>query len=317
MKKSLLQYLACPACKGSLTLSKKGVVWEESEIKEGSLTCRKGHTYEIRNFIARFVHSDAYVDSFSFEWTHHSQTQIDNGELAFSEESFKTLTHWTPEQLRGTLVLDVGCGVGRYADVAERMGGTVIGVDLSYAIDAAYANIGRRENVHLVQADIFRLPFKKNIFDRIYSLGVLHHSQNTQEAFAKLPPLLKKNGVIAIWVYAQYRGQSLHDFIRINITSKLPRKALHYICLVLSSAPIYYLYRIPGLRLLLQTLFWYPADGEAYKRWRFRWLDLFDFYSPTYAFRHTYPETWKWFKTAGLSDIQLMETPVAISGKKI
>ena len=52
----------------------------------------------------------------------------------------------------------------------------------------AFDNIGRRENVHLVQADIFKPPFREGAFDHAYSIGVLHHTPDTRRASRRPPP---------------------------------------------------------------------------------------------------------------------------------
>jgi len=70
-------------------------------------------------------------------------------------------------------VLDVGCGMGRFADVILRWGGEDYAVDLSFAVDAAYANLGDRPGFHVAQASVFDLPFRPKTFDLIFSLGVL------------------------------------------------------------------------------------------------------------------------------------------------
>lgn len=40
------------------------------------------------------------------------------------------------EGLAGKLVLDVGYGMGRFAEIVLKYGGIVVGADLSYAVDA-------------------------------------------------------------------------------------------------------------------------------------------------------------------------------------
>jgi hypothetical protein len=46
----------------------------------------------------------------------------------------------SPGDLRGKLVLDAGVGAGRFTDVMTRWGAHVIGVDLSFPIEAAHQN---------------------------------------------------------------------------------------------------------------------------------------------------------------------------------
>ena len=110
-------------------------------------------------------------------------------------------------QATNTRVLDVGCGTGaNAAAVAEWGADAVFAIDMSSAVDAAFANTRELENVHVVQADLFRLPFRHETFDLIYSVGVLMHTPDTRKAILPLAPLLRTDGRIAIWVYEDFRG---------------------------------------------------------------------------------------------------------------
>ena len=44
---------------------------------------------------------------------------------------FASKTGWGSADLEGKLVLDAGCGMGRFAEVAASHGARVVGVDLS------------------------------------------------------------------------------------------------------------------------------------------------------------------------------------------
>ena len=83
-------------------------------------------------------------------------------------------------------------------------GGSVVAVDLSFAIDAARENLSEREGIHFIQADIFRLPFRPQSFDFVYSWGVLHHTPDPPAAFSRLPPLVRPGGKLMVFVYARY-----------------------------------------------------------------------------------------------------------------
>src|SRR5262245_16006555 len=158
--------------------------------QDGDKFVSSGHGYPIVNGIPRFVGSDLYLGSFSFEWNLHSKTQLDcySGD-ASSEQEFREKTDLTPADLRGRLVLDAGVVAGRYAEVISRWGADVVGVDLSFAVEAAARNLDDRDNVWIAQADIGQLPFAHDSFDAIFSIGVLHHTPNTKDYFLKLIPL--------------------------------------------------------------------------------------------------------------------------------
>ncbi|MGH7298507.1 MAG: methyltransferase domain-containing protein, partial [Polyangiaceae bacterium] len=139
----LWSVLACPECQG--TLERGGE----------SLRCPRGHAFPIVRGIPRFVATDAYVDSFSFEWNTHKTTQLDShrGDTS-SEEIFRQKTGLTPADLRGKLVLDAGVGSGRFSEIMARWGARVVGIDLSYAVEAAQENFRALPNVLIAQADI-------------------------------------------------------------------------------------------------------------------------------------------------------------------
>ncbi len=77
---------------------------------------------------------------------------------------------------------------------------------LSYPLEAAHANFADRPNLWIAQANIGGVPFKPGGFDAIFSIGVLHHTPDIRAYLLKLVPLLKPDGEIAIWVYAQGLG---------------------------------------------------------------------------------------------------------------
>lgn len=311
MKEFLLKIVCCPFCKEQLELKEKKI--ENSEIKEGTLFCKCKREYKITNFIPRFVKNDAYVHSFSFEWYKHSKTQLDSSNnILRSEEAFRQRIDFDLDNLKGKLVLDAGCGSGRFAEMVAKYKGTVVAFDLSYAIDMAFENIGQSENVHLIQADIFNLPFRDNIFDFIYSFGVLHHTPDAYKAFLKLTTLLKKGGSISIFVYSSYNKGIVYssNFWRV-FTTRMPKKLLYYFCFI--SIPLYYIYRFPVIGNIAKMLF--PISME--RDWKWRLLDTFDWYSPKFQSKHTHAEVFRWFSNAGLTDIKIYDGEITMSGEKL
>ena len=113
MRIELLKWLRCPDCKGVLEAianDKKG-----DGIEEGFLICQCKRGYPIRNRVPRFVESEDYTESFGFEWKIHSKTQLDSAnQNGISEKMFRSRIDFPLEQLKGQLVLDAGCGMGRY-----------------------------------------------------------------------------------------------------------------------------------------------------------------------------------------------------------
>jgi SAM-dependent methyltransferase len=250
------------------------------------------------------------VQNFGFEWNLHARTQLDSVASDESERTFRAKTGFTPELFRGKRVLDVGCGMGRFSDVASRWGATVVGIDLSRAVDAAQRNIGSRDNVHIAQANIFELPFREGTFDFIFSIGVLHHTPNTKMAFDNLPKLLRHDGRIAIWLYRYDAFQWRFSDLYRRFTPKLPKRMLH--ALSHAAVPLYYVYKVPIAGPFLHWIL--PVSTHPKAEWRV--LDTFDWYSPQYQWKHSYEEVFPWFEEQGLKDIRVLGIPVALQGTK-
>lgn len=311
MKRSLLHLLCCPDCNDPLTLKVAREIG--GDVIDGTLECaRCCRGFPVINSIPRFVGEDAYTDAFSLEWNVHRTTQMDGASGATdSEDRLRATLNMPLEHLEGKLVLDVGCGTGRFGEIVLKHGGQVVGVDLSFAVEAAQKNVGRHPNMHIIQADLFSMPLRLDAFDLVYSLGVLHHTPDCRKAFAQLPKHVKPGGRIVITVYSA--GNKVYiastNFWR-RFTTHLPKRLLYL--LMHMAAPLYYLYRIPGLYHLGMAIF--PINMD--RRWRWRVLDTFDCYAPRYQSYHTYPEVFRWFQEEGLSDIRINEPAVTVSGRK-
>lgn len=309
MKRKLLEILVCPECEGELSLDV--TLFEGEEVKDGLLVCKGcGNNYRVINFIPRFVSTDRYVDTFSFEWNKFHDVQIDIlNNTKESEETFIYKTGFKEEDVKGKVFLDAGVGAGRFAEVVSRWGGEVVGFDLSFAVDAAFKNIGKRPNVHIVQADIFKPPFKKGMFDHMYSIGVLHHTPDTKKAFESLVPYLKKGGSFAVFIYEKGVYHRYSDLWR-KITVRLPLRMMYILSAI--SIPLYYIHKIPFLGPALQ----FALPTANWPKWKWRWLDTFDWYTPKYQWKHTYPEVYRWYVENGFKDMELFDYPVCMKGRK-
>jgi SAM-dependent methyltransferase len=255
-------------------------------------------SYPIVGGVPRFVDGDLYVKSFSFEWNTHDRTQLDIfRDDRPSERTFVAKTAFDPEFLSGKLVLDAGVGAGRYSDLVSRWGGDVVGVDLSYAVEASYRNLGHRPNVWIAQADIGALPFRPASFDVIFSIGVLHHTPNTRRYFDRLVPLLKPGGEIAIWVYPRSEAYVVRERW-VRFVNKLPERMFYAWCRwFVPWAEARLEHPLVGA---LRRIFPFPTHGLGIED---DILDTFDGYSPAFHHIHSPEEVEQWFREAGLVDV--------------
>ena len=296
----------CPSCSTNL------FPVEPYDDQEIYLCSKCGLTYQVIAGIPRFVASDGYVGNFSFEWNVHRKTQIDNDHRRTSEEAFYIRFGQTPHFFKDKRVLDVGVGVGRYADIALRAGAEVWGIDLSFSVDTAKENLARYgDKIHLAQADLFNPPFQHETFDIIYSFGVLHHTPNPDKGFDALVKLLKPGGVICITTYTNYGMYFTSQFAR-KITSRLHPFVL-YPATLLFTLLFYFPYKYLGLRHgLMGRLLPISLSNSL----REAILDTYDCYSPKYQFCYAVHEVFDWFKKNKLERIDARPHPTTVLGWK-
>jgi SAM-dependent methyltransferase len=231
--------------------------------------------------------------------------------------TFRNRTGLNRDDLTGKVVLDAGCGMGRYLRVAAEDGpSSLIGLDLSGAVLAARDLTRELHGVEVVRGDLLRPPFAAGSFDHVYSLGVLDHTPDACAAFLALSRLLKPGGRIVIWVYPREKP-ALERIMNAHraISARLPLPVL--MALSRLTAPLGGLKRRlmasqnrlvsragVALNVLTIGVSMHP-DPEV------RVCDTLDWYAPKFLSRHTFEEVRGWFETAGLiemTDLSLGQT---------
>jgi SAM-dependent methyltransferase/uncharacterized protein YbaR (Trm112 family) len=112
---------------------------------------------------------------------------------------------------RSTLLLEAGCGTGRFTGLFSEMADEVIAADMSR--DSILRNIARwtgktAGTVHYVHTDLTHLPMQNAIFDAVAHVGVYEHipSRVLREQFLDhAKHALKPNGVLLLSAY-RYNG---------------------------------------------------------------------------------------------------------------
>lgn len=174
------------------------------------------------------------VASFGEEWLKFD---------AFSEEEIKIAGDQyfdivDSEMLnKSSLVLDLGCGSGRWTKYMANQAGFIEAVDPSEAVFRAASIYNSLENVRFTQASIETLPFKDGSFDFVISLGVLHHIPDTEKALNKLLRKVKTGGHVLIYLYyaLDNRGFIYRSLFKLSsifrfLISKMPMKLKQLVC---------------------------------------------------------------------------------------
>jgi uncharacterized protein YbaR (Trm112 family) len=257
MKEKLLDLLACPTCGGDILLAYASK-YDGKEIIEGVLTCKKcGREYKVVRGVPRFVDLTKIeedkaetAENFGWQWTHFTQE-----DAKYSEQLLGWLQPVKPEFFSGKIVLEGGCGKGRHTKLAaEWEAKEVVGFDFGDGVESAFALSRNMPNAHIVQADIFKLPFKK-AFDYAFSVGVLHHTPDPKKSFLSLASKVKKGGSISAWVYGAENNEWITKYVnpvREGFTSKISQPVL------------YQLSKLPALSIFLATkLLYRPVNSAA------------------------------------------------------
>ena len=307
MKLHHLPLLCDPHTREDLTL--EGAVFEGDEIISGTLLS-PSHSYPIIRGIPRFVSDEGYSDNFGYQWNRWARIQFEDQNVGgpmqgHTRGMFKKITLFSTERLRGKTVLDMGCGPGRFTDVALGMGASVIALDYSSAIDAAQTNFsGKNADVLFVQGDVLRLPLKDNSVDYSFSIGVLHHTPSpatgVREAYR-----VTNGGEFAIRVY-NATGFYTYPSVRFWRAVFLGLKPLfrHY-------PPLVYSYLFGSLGFALGKV-WrplsYPLRVVFPTVWLpdYRWtiLDTFDAIATTHQSGHSPAEIDGWLREAGFASVR-------------
>ena len=317
MRTELLKILACPECRTEspfeIADDSEG---NEYEISSGKLICRSCQSeFLIQNGIPRFVSLDKnYCENFSFQWQEWRTLQIDrlSGHTLSADRFFRD-TEWSRDWLKDKVILDAGCGAGRFADIAAEHGATVIAVDLSDAVEACQKTTAiHGEQVHCLQASLLNLPLRPQTLDGIYCMGVIQHTPEPEAIIRSMPQHLRPGGKLVYNFYEEgfwRRFQVIKYLLRI-ITPHLSVQVNFVLSRTLVSLffPVtQFLARIPKVRIFNHLI---PIaamhDPQLSKSNQRAWtlLDTLDWYGARYELRQNHKRVAEQLEDEGMREVR-------------
>jgi len=264
------------------------------------------------NDLDKFLdHQKKTAESFAYEWNNiYEESNFEkNNFLHFIGPYIKE------ETIRGKVTLDIGCGSGRFTKHAVSCGASLaFGTDLGESVEFAYKLTENLENVCIIQADIYAMPFE-NHFDLAYSIGVLHHLPRPQEGFSRLPKVLKPGGTMAIWVYNRRNNKRALYFYEParDLLKKFPKPFLYkfsYLPAIIAHLLNYvtHFFNFLGLKKLAKAV---PFSYYANFPFNMKLNDSFDIIATPKSNYYFVEQIQKWFSDANLKDIKSFEHPEA------
>jgi SAM-dependent methyltransferase len=311
MHLSFVEYFIDPKTKEPLELE---VTESRGDFVESGFLKSATNKYPIVRGIPRFVdfESTNYSRSFGYQWHKWPRVQFESENVGKPMEGY-TRRMWekitgvkeSRIHLENQILVDLGCGSGRFIDVARSKGSRVIGIDYSGAVEAAQNNFKDDPDVCICQADALTLPLKPGIADGVFTIGVLHHTPSPEQGIKQAWTILRRGGWFAVCVYGK---GGYYDFPSVQLWRKLFKTLWplfrHY-------PPLFYTYFT--VFLFRPLALWIPPLGKAIRvffpfvklpdvHWSL--LDTFDSVTPSYQSAHESYEVFSWLKNTGFSQVE-------------
>lgn len=227
-------------------------------------------------------------------------------------------------------VLEVGCGIGMETLALSKIfnDAEIYAIDFNYALLNSGSALKINNNIHLVVASLFDIPFHESSFNLVYSQGVIHHTYSTYKALESISTYVKENGYLFIWVYGPdeyliFKGfigliarlKCFTEIILRPVVSRLPKKIRDPFFKVISII----LHPVVKMRVCHKNKWDLKATEHGLRDWL----------SPRYAFRSHYNNVIEWFENLGFQIVDVLSianyrrlfqrqlTGVGLTGRKL
>ena len=254
------------------------------------------------------------IKDFGDEWDTYPQDNL-NDEL---KEIYTRYFSIFPESYlnQESVGFDMGCGSGRWGKFVAPKVKKLICIDpSSKALEVSKKNLSDFTNCEFINASVQEAPLKDNSLDFGYSLGVLHHVDNTLAALESCVRKLKSGSPFLVYLYYKFDNRSflfkfiwkISDIFR-KLISIMPFKIKKFITSVIA---IFIYFPLARFSKLLENLHisyeWLPLS--FYKDFSLYTLktDSLDRFGTKIEKRYTREEIKMMMEQCGLENINFSE----------
>lgn len=132
------------------------------------------------------------------------------------------------ERVRGEQVLEIGLGFGTLGQLLASAGAIYHGVDIARRpVEMMRARLsmngmGGAERVQ--QGNALELPYEDGSFDRVYSIGCLHHTGDAARGVSEVHRVLRPGGRALVMLYNRRSLRQLTQRLRARIARRRDRE---------------------------------------------------------------------------------------------
>jgi ubiquinone/menaquinone biosynthesis C-methylase UbiE len=182
------------------------------------------------------------VEGFGDEWERFDQESLSKKEHQRLFDLYFSIFPWygLPSSAVG---FDLGCGSGRWAKLVAPRVGKLHCIDPSSALEVARRNLTDHSNCEFHHADVDTMPLAEESMDFGYSLGVLHHIPNTEQAMIACVKKLKPGAPFLVYLYYSFENRPIwfrgiwkvSEIIRRRVSS-LPHGLRYFVSQIIAGA---------------------------------------------------------------------------------
>lgn len=144
---------------------------------------------------------------FNQHWQINTLTQISNSKLREAENFFLPVNNLLCSH--PVKILDVGCGDGVHWSYLRNLDNQkfhYVGIDISSVALRHLQQQTTEGKGHFIQTDATAISTPDNLYDVVFSFGVVAYTNQPKQCFAEICRVCKPGGWIGLWVYPQQAG---------------------------------------------------------------------------------------------------------------